>query len=149
MSLEAWHDAGLIAEHVSSRQEISELLAIVDTDLKDAAITGLSSERKLSCCYNAMLTSARIALRASGYRVSKSNRSHHYQVIQSLRHTVEFDADSVLRIEAVQKKRNVADYVRVGEVSESAAAETQVLALDVCQRIREWLIDKHPELATE
>lgn len=140
---------GLITEHVTSRQEISDLLAIVDIDLKDAAITGLSSERKLSCCYNAMLTSARIALRASGYRVSKSNRSHRHQVIQSLRHTVEFDADSVLRIEAVQKKRNVADYVRVGEVSESTAAETSALARNVYQRIREWLIDNHPELVSE
>ncbi len=146
MSLEAWHDAGLIATHETSRQEISDLLAIVDTDLKDATIPELSAERKLSCCYNAMLTAARAALRASGYRVSKSNQSHHYYAIQSLRHTVELDADTVFRIEAVQKKRNVADYVRIGEVSKSAVAEILALARDVCQCVRKWLIENHPNL---
>lgn len=36
MSLEAWRDSRLIVAHESSRQEISELLGIVKTDLKDA-----------------------------------------------------------------------------------------------------------------
>jgi len=146
VSLEAWHDGGLIVTHATNRQEVSDLLAIIDTDLKDAEILELSAERKLSCCYNAMLTAARVALRASGYRVPKSNPSHHYYAIQSLRHTVEFDTDTVLRIEAVQKKQNVADYIRVGEVSESVAAEILALARDVCRRTRGWLIENHPNL---
>jgi DUF1365 family protein len=149
VSLEAWLHEAFITEHTTSQQEISELLAIIDTDLKDAAITELSSERKLGCCFNALLISARVGLRASGYRVSKSNRNHHYYAIQSLRHTVKLDADTVLRIEAVQKKRNVADYVRVGEVSDSVADDTLTFTRDVCQRIREWLNDQHEELATE
>ena len=74
MSLEAWQDAGLITTHTTDRQEISDLLAIVDTDLKDAEIPELSAERKLSCCYNAMLTAARAALRASGYRFPRAIR---------------------------------------------------------------------------
>jgi len=146
VSLEAWRDGGLLATHVTNRQEVSDLLAIMDIDLKDAEIPELSAERKLSCCHNAVLTAARAALRASGYRVPRSNQSHHYYAIQSLRYTVEFDADTVLRIEAVQKKRNVADYVRIGEVSESVVAEILALARDVCQRVREWLIENHPKL---
>ncbi len=149
MSLESWHDAGLITTHVTTRQEVSDLLAIMDVDLKDAGIPELSAERKLSCCYNAVLTAARAALRASGYRVPRSNQSHHYYAIQSFHHTVEFDADTVLRIEAVQKKRNVADYVRIGEVSESVVAEILALARDVCRRVREWLIENRPNLTTE
>ncbi|MCK4570429.1 hypothetical protein KAT84_00630 [Candidatus Bipolaricaulota bacterium] len=50
MSLEAWHDGGLLAVHVTNRQEVSDLLAIIDIDLKDAEIPELSAERKLSCC---------------------------------------------------------------------------------------------------
>ncbi len=118
MSLEAWQEAGLIVAHVTSSQEIADLLAIANVDLKDARIPELSADRKLGCCYNAMLTAAHAALRVSGYRVPKSNQSHHFYAIQSLRHTVQLDAGTVLRIEAVQKKRNVADYVRPGEVSE-------------------------------
>jgi hypothetical protein len=33
VSLEAWHEAGLITTHATSRQEISDLLAIVDMDV--------------------------------------------------------------------------------------------------------------------
>ena len=62
---------------------------------------------------------------------------------------MEFDADTVLRIEAVQKKRNVADYIRIGEVSESVAAEILALARDVCRRVREWLIENYPNFTTE
>ncbi len=149
MSLEAWEQSKLITQQLTSREEILDLLAIVDMDLKDAAIVELSPERKLSCCFNALLSSARVALRASGYRVSKSNKSHHYYVIQSLRHTLELDSGTVARIEAVQKKRNIVDYVRVGEVSETVAAETLAFARDVSQSVREWLIENHPELVSE
>jgi hypothetical protein len=82
VGLEAWHEAGFITTHATSRQEISDLLAIVDIDLKDAEIPELSAERKLSCCYNAILTAARAALQATGYRVPKSNSSHHYAQIE-------------------------------------------------------------------
>lgn len=149
MSLEAWHEAGFITTHATSRQEISDLLAIVDIDLKDAEIPELSAERKLSCCYNAILTAARAALQATGYRVPKSNSSHHYYVIQSLRYTVEFDSETVARIEAVQKKRNVVDYVRIGEVSDALAKETLALAKSVSGRIRDWLTIIHPEFSLE
>jgi len=119
----------------------------VDTDLRDASIVELSPERKLSCAYNAILSAARAALHASGYRVPRSNRSHHYYEIQSLRHTVGIDAATVLRIEAIQKKRNTGDYVRVGEVSESLATETRVFAATLCGEVREWLALEHHDLS--
>ncbi|MCK5189219.1 MAG: hypothetical protein KAR12_04105, partial [Methylococcales bacterium] len=65
------------------------------------------------------------------------------------RHTLELDSGTVARIEAVQKKRNIVDYVRVGEVSETVAAETLAFARDVSQSVREWLIENHPELVSE
>lgn len=146
MSLEAWSEAGLVTTHQPSRQEISDLLAVVDTDLRDASILELSPERKLSCSYGAILSAARAALHASGYRVSRSNRSHHYQVIQSLRYTAGFDSVTVLRIEAVQKKRNTGDYVRVGAVSDELADEARGLANEICSIIRRWLGETHPDL---
>ena len=146
MTLEAWSETNLISPHQATHQEISDLLDVVDTDLRDAAIAALSSERKLGCCYGAILSVARAALRAAGYRVSKSNRSHHYYVIQSLRHTVGLDSGTVLQIEAIQKKRNTADYVRIGEISDDLAAEARALAERIVKTIRRWLAKNHPDL---
>ena len=54
-------------------------------------------------------------------------------MIQSLRYTVGLEPRTVLQIEAIQKKRNTADYVRTGEVSDDLAAETRALAEQVTQ----------------
>ncbi len=148
MTLEAWSENDLISSHQATHQEISDLFAVVEMDLRDAAIPELSPERKLGCCYGAILSAARAALRASGYRVSKANRSHHYYVIQSLRHTVGLDLGTVLQIEAIQKKRNTADYIRIGEVSDDLAAEARALAEQVSKTIRRWLAKTRPDLVS-
>lgn len=146
MTLEAWSESGLITPCQATQQEISDLLAVANTDLRDAAIAGLSPERKLGCAYGAILSAARTALHAAGYRVSKSNRSHHHYIIQSLRYTVESPPSVLLRIEALQKKRNTADYVRVGEVSDDLAADARALAGEVLETVRQWLAENHSNL---
>ncbi len=146
MTLEAWSDSGLITPHQATPQEISDLFAVVETDLRDAEIPALSPERKLGCCYGAILSAARAALHASGYRVSRTNRSHHYYVIQSLRHTVGLDASTLLQIEALQKKRNTANYVRIGEVSDTLVAEAAALAQETFEAVRQWLVVNHSNL---
>ena len=50
--------------------------------------------------------------------------------------------------EAVQNKRNVTDYVRIGDLSESAVAEILALAKDICRHTREWLIENYPDLVS-
>jgi len=146
MTLGAWREAGLLDRHEATPEEIADLFAVAETDLRDAAIAELSPERKLGCAYGAILSAARAALQAAGYRVPKSNPSHHHYVIQSLRHTVELAPSIVLRIEALQKKRNTADYVRVGEVSDALAEEARALARDALNGVRQWLVTNHPEL---
>jgi len=146
VSLEAWRDSRVIVEHESSRQEISELLEIVRTDFKDARIPELSPDRRLGCCYGALLTAARAALRAAGFRVPKGTPSHHYYAIQSLQFTVGLDAQALRQIESMGKKRATADYVRVGEVSESMVEEAIAFAEECCERIMDWIHEKHPPL---
>ncbi len=121
-------------------------MAVVETDLRDGSIAGLSPERNLSCSYGAILTAARAALHASGYRVPKGNSSYRYYAIQSPRYTVEFDSAALLQIEAVQKKRNTIDYIRVSKVSDGLTAEAIPLAEEPCESIRGWLLEEHPEL---
>ncbi|MGB2982826.1 MAG: hypothetical protein WBC63_03060 [Candidatus Bipolaricaulia bacterium] len=146
MSLDAWRDAKLIVEHETSRQEISELLAIVKTDLNDARIPALSADRRFACCYNALLTAARAALRATGHRVPKGTTSHHYYAIQSLRFTALLDSAAVQQIESMGKKRAIAEYVRVGEVSQSMAEDALNFAETRCRQIADWIAETHPDL---
>jgi hypothetical protein len=105
VSLEAWRDSRFIVTHESSRQEISELLGIMKTDVKDALIRELSPDRRLACCYGALLTAARAALRAAGYRVPKGTPSHHYYATQSLQFTVGLDAQVLRQIGSMGKRR--------------------------------------------
>jgi hypothetical protein len=145
MTLEAWRESGLLVSHEATQEEIADLFAVAETDLRDAAIAGLSPERKLGCAYGAILSAARAALHAAGYRVPKSTSHHHY-TIQSLRYTVGLTPSIVLQIEALQKKRNTADYVRVGDVSDTLAAEACALARETLSSVRQWLVTDHPEL---
>lgn len=149
MSLESWRDSRLIVEHETSWQEIHELLGIVTTDLQDARVEELSPDRRLSCCYGALLTAARAALRAAGFRVPKGTPSHHYYAIQSLQYTVGLDSDVLRQIESMGKKRAMADYVRVGEVSESMVGDGLAFAEEYCEWITDWIRREHSSLVEE
>lgn len=100
MSLTDWLVHGFIVEHQTSRQEIHELLALVERDLDENATGTHSPGWKLSISYNAVLQAAKAVLAATGYRVPKSNRSHHYYTLQSLRHTIGTDSSTILKLEA-------------------------------------------------
>ena len=49
MSLEAWREAGLVVPYEATPEEIADLFAVAEIDLRDAAIAELSPERKLGC----------------------------------------------------------------------------------------------------
>jgi len=146
MSLDVWRDQRLVVEHEASPQEISDLLGIVTTDLNDARIPALSPDRRLACCYQAILTAARAALRSAGYRVPKGAPNHHYYAIQSLQFTAGLDSPTLRKIESIGKKRVMADYTRVGEVSPSMVEDTLALADTCCREVRAWIRQTHPRL---
>jgi len=82
MSLEDWRSSGWLSAHEPSGQEIGDLLAIADRDLKDCRSEGLSADWRFNIAYNAILQTATAALAAAGYRASRD--SHHYRILQSL-----------------------------------------------------------------
>jgi len=145
MSLNDWLGSGFITEHRTSRQEIRELLALVDRDLHESETGTHSPEWKLAIAYNAILQAAKAALAATGYRVPKRG-NHHYYTIQSLRFTLKADPSTILKIDAVQKKRNVGEYERAGTVSDREAQDALDLAKTTCKQVREWLQARHRRL---
>ena len=74
MSLESWAGNRWIVRHAATVREIGDLFAVVDRDLKDAAVPRLSDDWRVGITYNAALQLATIALAAEGYRAGARAR---------------------------------------------------------------------------
>jgi hypothetical protein len=145
MTLQDWLRSSWLIAHRSSPQEIRDLLAMADRDLKSCRAAGLARDWQLSIAYNAALQSALAALAAAGYRVAKGE-SHHHRGLQSLAYTVGCDAKLIARLDKLRKKRNVSGYEQAGTISDQEAAEMVRIAKDLRASVEEWLGKEHPDL---
>ena len=147
VSLEDWLESGQLRVHKVNKREIAELLKAVDRDLADSQLQGLSADRRFAIAYSAALLVATLALAASGYRAQQEG--HHYWSIQSLAFTMKLDAKTIDRLNTFRRKRNIADYERVGMVSEKEIGSMLALARELRATVVEWLKENHPELVQE
>ena len=147
MSLRSWLESGRLRAHKTSNSEIAELLKAADRDLADAQLHELSADRRFATAYSAALLAATVALAASGYRAAQE--SHHYWTIQSLAFTMKLDAKTIDQLNTFRRKRNIADYERVGMVSEQEIRKMLALAKKLRTTVVEWLKGNHPELIQE
>ena len=81
VDLRDWLKNGWLTEHQTSRQEIADLLGVIDRDAAQCQIPGLGPDWQLNIAYNAALQVATAALAAAGYRararpsiIASSNR---------------------------------------------------------------------------
>jgi hypothetical protein len=144
MSLRNWLQNSWLVQHVTSGQEIANLLALADRDLAACQVKELPADWRFTIAYNAALQSATAALAAAGYRASRDN--HHYRVIQSLEFTLAPEPKIIDTFDAFRKKRNVSNYDLAGAVSDTEAAEMFTLATELRQRIENWIRATRPEL---
>jgi hypothetical protein len=119
-------------------------LGVVERDLKDCSLPGLSPDRRLAIAYAAALQAATAALAAEGYRAARE--AHHYRVIESLAYTVGLSQGEIRTLDAFRKKRNLCDYEVAGSVSEQEAVEALAFAKALKLQAEGWLRDKHPGL---
>lgn len=144
MSLKNWQLSGWLVAHTTSPQEIADLLAVADRDLRDCMASGLSADWRLNIAYNADLQAATAALAACGYRAVRE--AHHFRVIQSLVYIIGLEGKTVTQFDAFRKKRNIGGYERAGMVSDYEANEMLSLAQKIRERVESWLKEKYPEL---
>ena len=144
MSLTDLASEGKFKAHKTSKSEINQLLAVFDRDIADAQITNLSTDRRFIMAYSAALTIGIVALAASGYQAA--SEGHHYWTIQSLAFTLGVDPKTVEKLNKFRRKRNIADYERIGMASERAAGEMLDLAKRLRLNLADWLKNDHPEL---
>jgi hypothetical protein len=144
MTLQEWQKHGWVKQHATSKQEINDLLAVVDRDINDSQSPGLSPEWKLNIAYNAALQGATAALSARGYRPTRD--AHHFRIIQSLELTIAADSSLIYQFDGFRKKRNLSEYERTGMVSEAEATEMLELAKNLREDVKAWLRANHPDL---
>lgn len=144
MSLQSWLANRWLVEHETSAEEIADLFSVVDRDLIDAKVAGVSSDWRLVMAYNAALQLATLALAAEGFRPERSRA--HERAIESLRFTVSADRKVIDVLDAVRRKRNASNYERVGVTSEGEVEEVYLIATALRTKVREWLAATHPEL---
>ena len=144
MSLSDWLNNRWIVAHQASAQEITDLFAVVDRDLTDAATPRLSDDWRLGITYNAALQLATIALAAEGYRAGRER--HHERTILSLRETIKADRATVDLLDVVRRKRNQANYEVAGSTSAREADELYELVSKLRADVVQWLRKQHPAL---
>jgi hypothetical protein len=144
MTLKQWADNGWLASHVTSTEEIANLLAIVDRDLADAG-GGISPDWRFGIAYNAALKLCTVLLYAESYRATRTLQ--HYRTIQAvpliLGQSHQADADY---LDACRKKRNIVEYDYVGGVTDDEASELAAYILELREKVLNWLKQSHPQL---
>ena len=145
MSLADWSKNGWLRPHKSSKEEVENLLEIIERDLTDATAKELSDDWKFGIAYNAALKLCTILLHCSGYRPEKNLA--HYRTLQSLPLVLgkKYNKDADY-LDACRKKRNETEYDFAGNVSEDEVAELMAFCVELKAEVLEWLKKNHKSL---
>jgi uncharacterized protein (UPF0332 family) len=139
MSLDAWLRNDWLKRHTTTKAETDGLLAIVDRELQDSQVDGVSADGRFSHAYRAALTLATVLLYASGYSPSRG-QSHHYRTIEAIPEILGDGAkDDCAYLQSCRAKRNAAEYDAANEASETECAELVEFAKEFRATVRAWL----------
>lgn len=145
VSLQQLSAKGRVRRLPTAHSEIAALLKVVERDLSDAQLPGLSPDRGFATAYNAALQLCTVALRAEGYRTH--GVAHHHTTIAALPMIIGHDAaETADYLDACRSRRNTVDYDGVGVATEADVLELikEVGALQVL--VLRWLKSAHPDL---
>ena len=142
MTLSDWAKNSWIKTHTTSKKEIEGLFSIVEREIRDSELNGISSDGKFSHAYRASLTLATILLYASGYMPDKG-QSHHFRTITAIPEILGNEAkDDADYLQNCRTIRNAAEYDSANEASEGSAKELVIFAKDFDKRVRAWIKNK-------
>src|SRR5438445_2912030 len=88
MSLQTWLQMGHLSEHQATIAEVRSLLGVVERELADADVAGLSDEGRFTHAYDAGLLLCKLALHVNGFELQKRAPGHHSHWINSLEFTL-------------------------------------------------------------
>jgi hypothetical protein len=123
----ASHD---VQRHRTSKRELDDLRALVARDLTDAAVAGVSADRRFATAYHAGLLAAHMAIASAGYRVT-ARTGHHKVAFESITLALGPAAQKYADyFETCRRKRNVIDYTRSHVATDTEAKEILVTVTD-------------------
>ena len=144
MSLRQWQTNGWLKVEPTSRDEIANMLAMVDRDLKDAA-GSISPDWRFGIAYNAALKLCTILVRAEGYR--PSHGLQHYRAIMAMPLVLgQKKKNDANYLDSCRTKRNTIEYDYIGGASDADADELIEFATELKAEVMKWLKDNHNEL---
>lgn len=145
MILKEFLNQGRLVHHKTSFGEIANLLNLVERDLKDAQIKGISADRRFTIAYNAVLQLAMLILYCSGYKAKSIG--HHFITLQSIKEILGKKYHTLIDyFDSCRVKRNISDYDRAGEISASEAEELIEEAKKFKEAVIGWAKSNFPKL---
>ncbi len=137
---------GRIRKHRTNVQEIASLFEVVKRDLADASVPELSPDRRFATAYNAVLQAAKAIMYGEGYRTKGSG--HHSTTFEFLSIALGPGFEALTDyFDRCRVKRNVADYVGAGSISETEAEDLLEEARTFTQTAQAWIETNYPSLA--
>jgi hypothetical protein len=146
MSLDQWSRSGHLLPHTPAKGEMTDLFAVVDRNLSDAQVGGLSADNRFGIAYHAALTLCTIALHACGYRGGKGQGAHHWP-LNALEFTLgPTHRETMFYLSTCAKKRAQMEYDRAGVIDPAHAVELVENARKLRQEVIAWLKAHHTDL---
>ena len=133
-------------KHKTSKKELDNMRALIARDLADAAIAGLSADRRFATAYNAALQAANMAIACAGYRIV-SKVGHHRVSLDSTKLVLGKTAHKYADyFETCRRKRNTIDYTLSNVATETEANEILIQASQFYGEVEDWIANNHPSL---
>jgi hypothetical protein len=147
MSLQNWLQMGQLISHEATVAEVRNLLGVVDRELADASVAGLSDDGRFTHAYDAALLLCKLALHASGFEVQKRVSGHHALWINSLEFTLgEAHKATLIHLSKSSKLRHMSLYDHAGAVQKQDADDLLDAARQLRVDVFAWLGARHPNL---
>jgi hypothetical protein len=147
MSLQNWLQIGHLTNHQATVAEVRNLLGVVDRELADAGVAGLSDDGRFTHAYDAALLLCKLALHASGFEVLKRAPGHHSLWINSLEFTLgEAHKETLIHLSKSSKLRHTSLYDHAGVVEKQDADDLLAAARKLRTDVLSWLRSQQPTL---
>lgn len=138
---------GHLIEHEPTVAEVRGLLGVIDRELQDAAVAGLSDEGRFTHAYDAALILCKLALHASGFALQKRTPGHHSRWNNSLEFTLgKEQMETLVLLSKSSHLRHISFYDQTGVVQRQDADDLLETAQKFRSDILIWLRSRYPHL---
>ena len=132
----------MVKSQPTSRQEIDNLLGIVERDRSQAHLKGLHPDIKFELLYNVALQLTTIVLRLNDLRVGRGG--HHSEIFRTAQELVpESLLSTILHFDQARRKRNSLVYDQAGTATEADLKGLRA-SIDVFEKwVRDSIISRY------